>query len=190
MGPTAHVGLADYYPLAFRRLVGTLRVMGVPTADASEVAQEAFVRLIPRWDTVRDYDSPDGWLRTVAWRIWLNDRRRDRHLSDASWSEAPLDEPGRGSRSGRPDTTTGVGTARLDPRAESDAVDLRTDLVAALAALPEGHREVVALHYLLDLPVARIADELGIAEGTVKSRLSRARALLAQALTLEEVSDD
>ena len=41
------------------------------------------------------------------------------------------------------------------------------------------------LHYLHDLPVARIADELDIAEGTVKSRLSRARSALATALTLE-----
>ena len=187
--PTA-TRLEDFYPPAYQRLVGTLVVMGVPRHAAADAAQEAFVRLIPRWEKIRDYQQPESWLRTVAWRIWLNDRRRDRHLSDASWSEAPLDEPGRGSRSGRPDTTTGVGTARLNPRAESDAVDHRTDLVAALAALPEGHREVVALHYLLDLPVARIADELGIAEGTVKSRLSRARALLAQALTLEEVSDD
>jgi DNA-directed RNA polymerase specialized sigma24 family protein len=38
--------------------------------------------------------------------------------------------------------------------------------------------------------VGRVAQELGIAEGTVKSRLSRARAQLAQALRLQEVSDE
>lgn len=78
MGLEPEVGLADYYPLAFRRLVGTLQVMGVPAADAGEVAQEAFVRLIPRWEQIRDYDSPDGWLRQVAWRVWLNRRRSER----------------------------------------------------------------------------------------------------------------
>lgn len=160
MGLEPDVGLADYYPLAYRRLVGTLRVMGVPGADATEVAQEAFVRLIPRWDTIRAYESPDGWLRTVAWRIWLNRRRSDRR----TFALDDLPEPV---------ATEGLGAAE------------RLSLRAALADLPDGHREVVVLHYLHDLPVARIATELGVAEGTVKSRLSRARSALAAALTLE-----
>lgn len=61
MGDESEVALADCYAPAFQRLVGTLRAMGVPAADAAEVAQEAFVRLIPRWDKIRTYDSPDGW---------------------------------------------------------------------------------------------------------------------------------
>lgn len=160
MGLDPDASLGDYYPLAYRRLVGTLQVMGVPGQDASEVAQEAFVRLIPRWDSIRTYESPDGWLRTVAWRIWLNRRRKDRRtfvLQDM------------------PEQATQGGVTFED----------RAALMAALAALPEGHREVVVLHYLIDLPVARIATELGIAAGTVKSRLSRSRAALATALTLE-----
>lgn len=160
MGLEPDVGLADYYPLAFRRLVGTLRMMGVPATDAGEVAQEAFIRLIPRWEQVRGYDSPDGWLRRVAWRIWLNRRRSHR-------ATLPLD-----------DLPEPVAT---EPLSAADRLSLR----AALADLPDGHREVVVLHYLHDLPVARIADELDIAEGTVKSRLSRARSALATALTLE-----
>ncbi|WP_202619158.1 RNA polymerase sigma factor [Ornithinimicrobium cavernae] len=160
MGLESDVGLADYYPLAFRRLVGTLRVMGVPGPDAAEIAQEAFVRLIPRWDRVRTYESPDGWLRTVAWRIWLNRRRGDRRLT-------VMEEP--------PEPPPPEHVSRAD----------RLTLLAALEDLPQGHREVVVLHYLHDLPVGRIATELGIAEGTVKSRLSRARSALATALTLE-----
>lgn len=160
MGLEPDVGLADYYPLAFRRLVGTLRMMGVPAADVSEVAQEAFVRLIPRWDQIRTYGSPDGWLRTVAWRIWLNRRRKDRRT-------LILDD--------LPEPAQPEGVSATD----------RLSLLQALKDLPEGHREVVVLHYLHDLTVARIAAELDIAEGTVKSRLSRARSALATALTLE-----
>lgn len=160
MGLEPDVGLADYYPLAFRRLVGTLRLMGVPAADAGEVAQDAFLRLIPRWEQVRGYDSPDGWLRRVAWRIWLNRRRSQRPTLTLD----DLPEP-----------------VATEPLSVADRLSLR----AALADLPDGHREVVVLHYLHDLPVARIADELDVAEGTVKSRLSRARAALASALTLE-----
>lgn len=160
MGPEPDQGLAEYYPLAYRRLVGTLRLMGVPADDAGEVAQEAFVRLIPRWDRVRAYQSPDGWLRTVAWRLWLNRRRGDRQLSTAEPPEwAPAE--------------AGV------------APEERLTLLDALRELPEDHRAVVVLHYLHDLPVSRIATELGVADGTVKSRLHRARAALAAALTLE-----
>lgn len=160
---TPPADLADFYPRAYQRLVGTLRVMGVPGADAVEIAQEAFVRLIPRWAKVRDYDSPDGWLRTVAWRLWLNRVRGSRSSPVAAVPDHP---------------------------APAMQVEEHLDLAAALAGLPAGHREVVVLHYLVDLPVARIATELGVAEGTVKSRLHRARAALAAALDYEEVDDD
>ena len=53
-------------------------------------------------------------------------------------------------------------------------------------AFDPDHREVVVLHYLADLGTAAIAAELGIPEGTVKSRLSRARARLAALLDENE----
>lgn len=49
-------------------------------------------------------------------------------------------------------------------------------------SLPLPLRQVLVLHYLADLPVERVAGELGIAVGTAKSRLSRARAALARQL--------
>jgi len=58
----------------------------------------------------------------------------------------------------------------------------RVVLVAALARLPERQRQAVVLHYLADLPLAAIALELGVAEGTVKSWLHRARTALADQL--------
>ena len=58
----------------------------------------------------------------------------------------------------------------------------RTDLRAAIAGLPAGFREVIVLHYLADLPVDEVARLLGVPVGTVKSRLSRARAALATQL--------
>ena len=53
------------------------------------------------------------------------------------------------------------------------------EIIAALRALPEAQRHVIALHYLADLPVDQIAAELGVPSGTVKSRLSRGRDALA-----------
>jgi RNA polymerase sigma-70 factor, ECF subfamily len=51
-------------------------------------------------------------------------------------------------------------------------------------------REVVALHYLADLPVREIAESLSIKEGTVKSRLSRARQMLSVTLAEGGKSDE
>ncbi len=61
-------------------------------------------------------------------------------------------------------------------------------MVAALRRLSLRHRQVLVLHYLVDLPVEEIARELGVAVGTAKSRLSRARqALAVQMANGEEV---
>ena len=55
-------------------------------------------------------------------------------------------------------------------------------LVSALAQLPDGQRRALVLHHIADLPVRDVATELGVAEGTVKARLSRGRAALAALL--------
>jgi RNA polymerase sigma-70 factor (ECF subfamily) len=61
----------------------------------------------------------------------------------------------------------------------------------ALAELPRRQREVVVLHYFVDLSIDDIATQLDIASGTVKTSLHRARAALAVALgdTNNEVFD-
>jgi RNA polymerase sigma-70 factor (ECF subfamily) len=59
-------------------------------------------------------------------------------------------------------------------------------IVSALAAIDHAQREVVVLHHLADLGTAEIATELGIPEGTVKSRLARARSKLADLLDERE----
>ena len=58
----------------------------------------------------------------------------------------------------------------------------RGQVLAALARLPRRQREVVSLRYYLDLPVAEVADLLGLAPGTVKSHASRGAAALRDSL--------
>ena len=58
--------------------------------------------------------------------------------------------------------------------------------MTALAQLPHDQRHVVVLHHLAGLGTAEIAAETGVAEGTVKSRLSRARSRLAELLDERE----
>lgn len=64
---------------------------------------------------------------------------------------------------------------------QEDAVEL-ADLVRALATLPETHRDALVLAAVGDMPYEDIAEICGIALGTVKSRICRARAMLASVI--------
>ena len=147
-------GLAELYAASCPGLIGYLTVLGGNRADAEEVAQEAFVRLLEHWPRVAQYDDPRAWVRQVATRMLISRARRR--------------------------TVARLGLRRLDvqPTTESAPED-RLDLAAALRRLPIGWRAVVLLHHVDDLPVEEIAAQLRIPVGTVKSRLSRARAALA-----------
>jgi RNA polymerase sigma-70 factor (ECF subfamily) len=59
-------------------------------------------------------------------------------------------------------------------------------VVAALRELPDPVREAVTMHYIGDLSIDQIAHETNTPAGTIKARLHRGRALLAQALRHEE----
>ena len=126
-------------------------------AEAQDLVQEAYTRAWQRWRTVAEHPNPEAWVRLVVTRL-ANDRWRRM----GRWRAALL-------RSGP--------TEHARPPSE-DAVML----TAALRELPVAHRQALALHYLLDLPVAEIAAEAGVAVNTVKSWLSRGRAGLVAAL--------
>jgi RNA polymerase sigma-70 factor (ECF subfamily) len=144
----------EFYAATYPRLVGLLTVASGSRADAEEVVQDAFVRLIPRWGTVSRYDDPEAWVRLVAFRLSHSRRQRANVASRAVTRLGPV-----------PDV------------APPDAA--RVDADRVLAALPREHREVLVLHHALGLPVERIAKELGVPVGTVKSRLARARTAAA-----------
>jgi RNA polymerase sigma-70 factor (ECF subfamily) len=144
----------------YPRLVGALSV-AVGPETAADVAQEAFVRANARWGRVRRMDRPAAWVRRVALNLVTDHHRRLRRRRAID----PL--------------LVGDESVELAPRDR--------DLAEALATLPTRQRLVVALHYLLDLPVAEVARELGVAEGTVKATLHQARAALRARL---EVIDD
>jgi len=126
------------------------------------VVQEAFTRAAGRWPRLRDYDQPEMWVRRVAINLATDGRRRARRRL------AML--------------------AQLDAEAAAVVPPISVDglaVAAALAGLPRRHRQVVVLHYLLDLPVQEVARQLALPVGTVKSRLARARSALAMQLNVE-----
>lgn len=154
-------GIEDLYAGSYTRLVGVVALVAGSREEAEEVVQEAFVRLIPRWSAVAHYDDPEGWVRGVALRLLSNRFRKVRNGLVAV------------RRHGAAPDVAGPDDAALD-------------VVRALAVLSVPLRQAVVLHYLLGLEVTDVAQELRIPVGTVKSRLSRARALLAPLLAEEE----
>jgi RNA polymerase sigma-70 factor, ECF subfamily len=147
----------EFYASNYGRLVVQVFAVTGNLADAEDAVQEAFARASVRWGRVGGYDSPEGWVRRVALNLAFTGLRRARRLLEVL-SRAPAPPP--------------VPPLPVDSLA----------LVAALKALPLGFRQVLVLHYLADLPVERVAGELGIAVGTAKSRLARAREALARQL--------
>lgn len=157
----ADAALAAFYAGTYARLVGVVGAVAQDRQEAEEAVQDAFVRLVGRWPTVSRYDDPEAWVRKVALGFVSNRRRKLRNGLRAARRHGPP-----------PDA----------PAPSGEAVDLRR----ALATLPRPQREVVVLQHL-GLDSTAIAAELAIPVGTVKSRLSRARAALAP--LLQEESD-
>lgn len=148
-----------YFTAKYSTLVGHVAAMWGNRDDASDAVPEAFVRWTKRREFGR-HSHPDAWIRTVA-RNLLTDgwRRRRRH--------APLEH---------------------EPIAPSPDPDAWLALQAALRELPPNHRDAIVLHYLADLPVDRVADELGAQPGTVRVWLSRGRSRLG--LLLDDRTGD
>lgn len=128
--------------------------LAATVGDASlgaEAADEAMVRAYERWHRIEFSANPSGW----AYRVGLNWARR---------------------RIGRTSQETLVEEAIARPTSEEPPGLLD----ASLLQLPIEQRSVVVLRYVMDLTVDDIAQALGLPAGTVKSRLHRAHARLAE----------
>jgi len=152
----------EVYETSYRRLVAQAYAVAGDRVEAEDAVQEAFARAVAAGDRFRRLDNPEAWLRTVALNVL---RRR--------WRRASLFRA----------LTPRLATPADVPGISEDHVAV----VQGLRSLPFQQRETLALFYLGDLSVQEIAATLGVADGTVKSRLTRGRAALAAVLetTLE-----
>lgn len=142
-----------------------LRTTGDPE-EAADAVQDALVSALRYADHYRGDAAVSTWLHRIVVNAALDRMRR---------------------RNARPSVP--LGERDLASGTDDHAATLaRLDVHSALARLPEPQRIALVLVDLEDMPVAEVAEMLGIAEGTVKSRCSRARVALARVLAGEASS--
>lgn len=148
------LGFDEFYAASFRRSVGQVYAMTGSLAESEDAVQEAYARAWQRWSKVREYQSPEAWIRTVAYRITVSSGRKARNRLLAHH---------------RNDTEREVPGLSPDHLA----------LMAALRRISDEQRRAIVLHYLVGLSVEEICDETSAPSGTVKARLARGRKALA-----------
>jgi RNA polymerase sigma-70 factor (ECF subfamily) len=145
------------YQAYYRRLVATLYGLTADHGEAQDLVQEAYARALARPKVFLDVADPEAWLRTVAVNLARTRWRRRRLL----------------------DTMVRSGRIVVAPDSVPGANPDRVLLVNALQKLSRPTRETIVLHHLADMSVHEVAETLGVPVGTVKARLSRGRAMLA-----------
>lgn len=131
--------------------------------DAEEARQEALYLVVKRIGSFQYRSSFRTWVHAIAVNAALDVMRRRRR------APMPVEEV--------PEVPVGGG-----PGAPAAGIDLRMDVDAALRELPHDFREAVVLRDLCDLEYAEISEMLGVPVGTVRSRISRGRSMLAERL--------
>jgi RNA polymerase sigma factor (sigma-70 family) len=159
----AQHGDADAYGELVRRYQGvatrTAYVITGAAAEAEDAAQDGFTKAYFALDRFRAGAPFRPWLLRIVANEAKNRRKAAGRRPTVDLSVAE-DRPS--------------GDTALSPEAAALASERRESVLAALRKLREEDRLVIAYRYFLELSEAEMADALGVARGTVKSRLSRA----------------
>jgi RNA polymerase sigma-70 factor (ECF subfamily) len=137
-------------------------------ALAEDILQEVFILIYRKIRWLREPELLRPWVYRIATREAFKHLKRERRWSDKAEDESVLlnlPAPSRGEL----------------------APELIAQLVAQLVAkLSPASRAVIVLHYVHEMPLAEIAEVMGVAIGTVKSRLAYGLDLMRRQLTLNQ----
>ncbi len=138
--------------------------------DAADITQEVFLRAWRSIETFRGNSGFATWLFRITANMCVDFARRKQSQpqTQALTAEDDFERP-------IPDNNP-------TPEEHLDNLELGRELAAALDEVSEDHRRIVILRDVSGLSYTEIADALEISEGTVKSRLSRARLALRDIL--------
>lgn len=143
---SAFVRLADEHLDASYRLA---RAILRDPSEAQDATHDALLRAWGKWSTLRDQSRFERWFDRILINTCRNRLRQASRFQDS-------------------DIFREAGAAPGDQFGQADD---RDQLGRALATLSPDHRVVVSLRYFADLPIHEIAARLGVAQGTVNSRL-------------------
>ena len=147
--------------------------------EAEDIAQEVFVTVFKTVDGFRGESKFSTWLLRIAAnhcknRIKYLSRRHDRATGELD-EAAERDAVAQGGAA--------IGAARIEaPDRMLEGAQMEQMVQRAIAALDEDHRLVVVLRDIEELSYEEIASIAGVPEGTIKSRLHRARLALKEKL--------
>jgi len=136
-----------------------------PPLDAEEVVQESIVRAYAGLTKLWPPKAFPRWLLGIARNVALEAQRAAARTPAVDVAEIPI----AAGQSG-------------DPQEELQRKELRARLLAETSALPDHYKVVLALKYMRGYSVDEIAEQLQMPPGSVRSRLSRAYALLRRRL--------
>jgi len=156
-----------------------LRMVG-DRAEAEDIAQEVYVTVWKSIDTYRGEAKLSTWLLRIAANHAKN---RIKYLARRATDKGGLDEA---PESAMADLGKAPAQAHVSsPEAALEAAERGTALEQAIASLDEDHRLVLVLRDIEELAYEEICEITGLPEGTVKSRIHRARLALKERLARE-----
>ena len=177
----AVAGDRDAFEAIYRRyqnrVYGVSMRLAADRVEAEELVQETFVKAWTALGGFGGRGSLGGWLARIAINRW-KDRWRDQHRRNT----VALDDDGPANELEHRETAAATGTGHP---ADAAVIPLLTamDLERCIERLPRGARAVYVLHEIEGFPHHEIAAQMGLATGTVKAQLHRARKLLRVMLT-------
>jgi len=137
--------------------------------DACDVAQEAFVRVHKSLGRFKGKSSFKTWFYKIVLNLSRNKYRWKRRRGE--FGGISIDNPG----GENPQKTMEIPDTSLSVGREIRRKEIQQRIQEALTRLPRDYREVLVLRHMEDLSYSDVAKMLGCAQGTVKSRLHRAR---------------
>jgi len=147
-------------------------------AEAEDLFQELLIKAYGKIDELAHIEQPGPWLSRVMHNLFIDEKRRFTRQRMHTVEEAQLGDDGVAG-------LAASGAAADDPVANQQQLERVQHLEKALAQLSDDHRIVVLLHDNEGYKLTEIQELTGVAVGTVKSRLHRARARLREILTAD-----
>lgn len=151
-----------------------LRMTGSPE-DGADLAQEAFLRAWRSLPSFQEESSFSTWLYKLTSNLCIDFLRKEKRRKAVAITVSLDDDQDESPPVEVPDH-------RFTPEAEVERRELRSAMSRALKTMSEEHRQILILREVEGLSYTEIAQLLDVEEGTVKSRLARARISLRNIL--------